>query len=810
MNKGTFPLSRQPLARANLERSGFTRKREINQNVHRGNPDTNCREKPASNGSNLSHFRRRRSHVTGWTTPANTMSAGWGKRGTECYEQTEVLGRAKSRDCQSTKNRHNCICAAVVSPDHEQRLRSGGYPSVVPMKTLLVLAPHPELAEAVRQALNPELYKVIHRTGVEEAEPLLSLGKVDLVILDVNLTDVQGLWVLEKLRRLLPHCPIIVYTGARQWQWEEEAYLQGVSYVLNKPVRPRLLNAVLERIGSSATITRPESRPAAPQVSSDEVKPVKSGHTAAEALSILRDFSGILTHSLCAEALLKQFLLLLREILGVNRAAIFVRPPATAFARASGLAAERKMRSACALGLPTGLLEHFELSFETGIGGHLFRQGRIVRRDSPETLNDLEMQKEFELLGAQVAIPILDREALVGVAAFDGRVTGEPLVNGELELIFHLLEQLGMAVKNIWLHDQLAANHEMMTNILRELTSACVVVGRDLDLLHVNRAARSLFQKSGRRSGTLEFSDLPQALGSKVYQVLKTGAGIATFKYQPAEAPTGLYHATVVPFTAQGAAAPVAALLVVEDHTQAEQFRKLEIEAANLRLIKSMADRLAHEVGNALVPLSTHQQLLAEKFKDPEFRSSLDLALSETVKRVSRLTHQMRYLARDSAVSKEAVPLSQLIDEAFKEARKFQPARSSKLDFDDSSHPIILMGDPAALKYALTEVMLNAIQANPAEAKVVVRAHSDSDSHGGEWVHVDITDNGPGFSPEAAQRVPTPFFTTRTVGLGLGLCVTRRILETHQGRLSLLAGAPGQPGTVRVSLPLMATPTHQS
>jgi nitrogen-specific signal transduction histidine kinase/CheY-like chemotaxis protein len=678
------------------------------------------------------------------------------------------------------------------------------------MKTLLVLAPHPDLAEAVRQALNPEDHKIIHRTDVEEAEPLLSRGRVDLAILDVTLTDVQGIWIVEKVRRLLPHCPVIVYTGERQWQWEEEAYLQGVSHVLSKPVRPRLLNALLERIWSDAGATKPEPRPVPPVIAPDEPKPARSGQTATQALAILRDFSGILTHSLCAEALLKQFLLLLREILGVNRAAIFVRQPSTAFARAAGLGDVRKMRSACAIGLPAGLLEHFELSFETGIGGHLFREGRIVRRDSTEAVSDVEMQKEFELLGAQVAIPILDREALVGVAAFDGRVTGEPLVNGELELIFHLLEQLGLAVKNIWLHDQLAANHEMMTNILRELTSACVVVSRDLDVLHANRAARNLFQKTGRHSGSLEFSDLPQALGSKVYQVLKSGAAIATFKYQPADLPQGLYHATVVPFIPQGAATPASALLVVEDHTQAEQFRKLEVEAANLRLVKSMADRLAHEVGNALVPLSTHQQLLAEKFKDPEFRSSLDLALSETVKRVSRLTNQMRYLARDTALNKEAVPLSQLVDEAFKEAHKFQPAKATKLDFSDSSHPIILMGDRAALKYALTEVMLNALQANPADAKVAVKTHIDSDSQGAGWVHIDITDNGSGFSAEAAQRVPTPFFTTRTVGLGLGLCVTRRILETHQGRLSVLSSSAGQPGTVRVSLPLGTAPLSQN
>jgi nitrogen fixation/metabolism regulation signal transduction histidine kinase len=359
-------------------------------------------------------------------------------------------------------------------------------------------------------------------------------------------------------------------------------------------------------------------------------------------------------------------------------------------------------------------------------------------------------------------------------------------------------------VKNIWLHDQLAANHEMMGDILRELSSACVVVSRDLALLHANKAARHLFAKPGHRSSDLDFSDLPEALGSKIYQVLRTGAGIATFKYQPTEQ-SRVLHVTVVPFVRPGSTQPHAALLMVEDHTQAEAFRRLEIEAANLRLIRSMADRLAHEVGNALVPISTHQQLLSEKFRDAEFRASLDHALSDSVKRVTRLTNQMRYLARDAVVSKEAVSLNQLIDEAFKEAFRHQPTKSAKLQFENGTHPIILSGDRAALRHALAEVMLNAIQANIADAKVGIHAETENDNEGRGWVHINITDNGTGFTPEAIQKAPTPFFTTRTIGLGLGLCVTRKIVEVHQGRLSIV-NAAGKPGVVRLSLPVQPAP----
>ncbi|HWI60126.1 MAG TPA: response regulator, partial [Bacillota bacterium] len=341
------------------------------------------------------------------------------------------------------------------------------------MRTLLVLAGHPEVAEAVRAGLPAEHYRIVHRATCEEAEPLLEHGLVEACIVDVEMSEVQGLWSVEKLHRRAPKCPVILYTGAKGWEWEEEAYLQGVVHVLSKPVRPRLLTTVLERLWPVLPAARPAPL-ATPPLPPGTLKSAETGSLShsSQPLSVLRDFSGILTHSLNADGMLKQFLLLLREILSINRAAVFLRQPFGSFGSPSEPVDERRLRVACAMGVPAGLLQHFELSFEAGIGGQIFRLGRILRRTSDEARQDLETQKEFEVLGAQVAVPILDRETVLGVAVFDGRITGEPLVNSELELIFHLLEQVGLAVKNIWLHDQLAANHAMMADILRELSSA--------------------------------------------------------------------------------------------------------------------------------------------------------------------------------------------------------------------------------------------------------------------------------------------------------------------------------------------------
>src|SRR3954470_19042237 len=167
------------------------------------------------------------------------------------------------------------------------------------MKTLLVIAQHPELAEATRAAVDGEKYRVILRATLEEAEPLLANGLAEACILDADLTSVQGVWLIERIHRRAPKSPIIVYTSSRQWEWEEEAYLQGVSHVLAKPVRGRLLNEILQRIFSQpaaspapaiSLLPVPMARSLPPEVIRAP-EPAASIVSPPQTLTLLRDFS---------------------------------------------------------------------------------------------------------------------------------------------------------------------------------------------------------------------------------------------------------------------------------------------------------------------------------------------------------------------------------------------------------------------------------------------------------------------------------------------------------------------------------------
>jgi len=105
------------------------------------------------------------------------------------------------------------------------------------------------------------------------------------------------------------------------------------------------------------------------------------------------------------------------------------------------------------------------------------------------------------------------------------------------------------------------------------------------------------------------------------------------------------------------------------------------------------------------------------------------------------------------------------------------------------------------LKHALSEILLNALQANPKGTQVGVKLHPGGDN-GERAVTIEVQDTGSGFSAEAAEKIPAPFYTTRNVGLGLGLAVTQKIIESHHGKLEIV---PSPSGIVRVSLPVDQT-----
>lgn len=126
------------------------------------------------------------------------------------------------------------------------------------------------------------------------------------------------------------------------------------------------------------------------------------------------------------------------------------------------------------------------------------------------------------------------------------------------------------------------------------------------------------------------------------------------------------------------------------------------------------------------------------------------------------------------------------------------------MQYNSGGQPLHITADRASLRHALAEILLNALQANTADQPVEVISEQETQADGSRWVHIEVRDAGSGFDPESAKHATEPFYSTRTVGLGLGLTVTRKILELHRGRLKVCRATANTPNTVRISLPEVA------
>lgn len=570
----------------------------------------------------------------------------------------------------------------------------------------------------------------------------------------------------------------------------------GADLVLFQPLDPTTLAGVLERLTHHAATIPPSENP----ISSAAGRLTTRAAALSSALEVLRDFSQVLGYSLDYRQLTQHFILKLREVVGLSRIAIFLEPGASAPLPATPAVDATRLPCIAAIGLSADLVECFALSRRSGLGRQLTLHPQILRAPSASmpSLLDPKIAREFEVLGGQVAIPINDRERTLGVAVLGGRITGGDLSDDELLLVYHLLEELGLAVKNSWLHHQLVGSHRLFGSVLNSLTVGALVVGPGSHMVYSNHAIARFLR--GGDAEAVELTDLPAPLAAKLHEVVEKGAAVDPFYHEAGER---VFRATVIPLGPAGSKLPQTAMLLLEDFTKIRAAQRAEIDSSNLKLIGLIARRFAHEIRNSLVPLITHQQLFDAEINQPEFRDSLKSALTRETQRIQRFTDQMLLLARSDQPPAELAALDDLLRTSFAKSRAYAGG-DAELEIKSELPPVMLRCNRTSLAHAFHEIFLNGLQSSGSAAPRLTVSLNAGPAHEGRGeLLIKVRDSGGGFAADSASRATEPFFTTRNTGVGLGLTIARRVIEAHQGSLEVhTRAAPSDPDlTIRLPLP---------
>jgi two-component system nitrogen regulation sensor histidine kinase NtrY len=229
----------------------------------------------------------------------------------------------------------------------------------------------------------------------------------------------------------------------------------------------------------------------------------------------------------------------------------------------------------------------------------------------------------------------------------------------------------------------------------------------------------------------------------------------------------------------------------------AESRREL-VRAERIGAWREIAQRLAHEIKNALSPIQLSLETVqrSHRLNHPDFDDILAEAVTtvrDEVDGLRRLVNEFSQFARMPELKLEPGPIESLLDHAA--TLHGRNSRNVEVVLDTPPGLPAVAHDPEALGRAIGNVVLNAVEASPRNGRVRLSASALPDG----LVEILVDDQGPGVPKSDREKVFEPYFTTKDGGTGLGLAMAYKVVAEHGGRIEIHDGPGG--GRFRIVLP---------
>lgn len=220
------------------------------------------------------------------------------------------------------------------------------------------------------------------------------------------------------------------------------------------------------------------------------------------------------------------------------------------------------------------------------------------------------------------------------------------------------------------------------------------------------------------------------------------------------------------------------ALALARGAKKREQLTAELEKGRRLAALGEMSAVLAHELKNPLTSLKGHAQLLAEDLEqDPKLSAKGARIVSEALRLEQRMNDLLAF-AKGGALHLAPADASAVLRAAV------ESAGAGRVDV--RAEPVSWPVDSSRLQQALENVVRNAVEASPEGARVEASVRAD-----GGKLRITVRDHGPGIADGDAEKIFEPFVTRKVKGVGLGLAVTRRIIELHGGTIAARNVPPG-------------------
>ncbi len=676
------------------------------------------------------------------------------------------------------------------------------------MKNILIVAEQKQIKESLRALLNDKFF-LFSAVNPQEALRTIKEKQIDVLILDTPIKDMDVLEFILQARNIVSEVIPIVLLSTSDERVREELIENKVYEWLVKPFQRKelayLISRADERIQLMRKIKVLENEKAQSNLQTNTVSFTENKDFLPEEefkrlfyyyQETFRKFSRILTHIFEPEELFKMIVTTLSEVFEVGKLAILLKDNGNPFYRIKS-----------ALRMKKEIAEDFRIKEGDGIVGWLSKNGQILTKQNQQV--PPYIKEEMELLEAEICIPLFGDSELLGFLSFGKKITGEGFTAGELRFLYMMSNYTALAIQNSCLYREIIQHREHLSDIMKSISSGVLTIDKEAKITSINKSAQDilglkddLIGKNIQKAGSIIADIMIRTVQDEkiynrhevVYPAKKISLGIST-----------------VPLRDELNRIK-GALMVFQNISEVKRLEKELNKAKDEEFWRELAEKVAHEIRNPLVSISTFAQLLPEKKHDKDFIKDYHETVLESVSKLNHIVERLEKLSDSSQLTLSEGNINSILEETVEEFKEEFKKQNINLNKNITSSVPACLLDGDKLKEAFSNLIRNSLSAMSSGGRLDVSTSYDANQ---KQIQVTFKDNGKGIEDEALSKVYSPFYTTGIKGLGLGLPIVKQIVEKHGGTSSI-SSIPKKGTTFDIFIPVapkkeeMPTPVYQS
>lgn len=389
--------------------------------------------------------------------------------------------------------------------------------------------------------------------------------------------------------------------------------------------------------------------------------------------------------------------------------------------------------------------------------------------------------KQFET-EAFATVPLIAKDKVIGVILVDNLFTKRQITEEDMRFLTMFANEAASAIENAQLFEKITDREAELRNIFDSITDMVFFSDTDFVIKKVNKTVLD------------KFKETPENLiGKRCYEVFPCSGPrpgcphIETLNtkktaYQEIEDQTleGSFIVSTSPFLDYSGNV-MGTVHIVRDITEEKRLREKLLHSEKMAAIGEMAAKIAHEIRNPLASIGGFAQRLERRLEKLGSKEDYTKIIISEVKRLERTLQELTGFIKETPLQVQTVRVNHLIEDIL-------TLLSSELDergirVIKRLHPkeIKIFADPDQLRQAFLNIINNAQQAIRRNGDVLINT-----SLSGDVATIEIGDTGGGIPEDMIDNIFSPFFTTKTSGIGLGLAITHRIIERHGGEIEVI------------------------